>query len=204
MGQNNRGHSLHAFTREGDFIPTLYVVGQIKAKGDLVGIRLEEVAWSELKPNTLGLKFVPDDYDPNGPVHVQITPFHKPLESDGQYKNVAIESQEGNIHLEVVRLKRKDELSFAAEIDNTGNIDTDVKMAILNTAGQFSADPNDLETGTLLKENLNFNDNDFASLTRTLNKVIKNYKNNVTLNLADVGKCKKVSDVIKLVKEKTQ
>lgn len=95
-------------------------------------------------------------------------------------------------------------LSSSLEISSLGNIDTDIKRAILNTAGQFSANPNDLQTGTLLKENLNFNDNDFASLTRKLNKVIKSYKNNVTLNLADVSKCKKVSDVIKLVKDKTQ
>jgi hypothetical protein len=93
-------------------------------------------------------------------------------------------------------------LSSALEIGNSGNIDTDVKRAILNTAGQFSADPSDLNSGTLLKENLNFNDNDFASLTRALNNVIKNYKNNITLNLSDVSKCKKVSDIIKLVKDK--
>lgn len=113
MGQNNRGHSLHAFTKEEDFIPTLYVIGQIKAKGDLAGIKLDEVAWSEQKPDTLGLKFIPDDYDPNGPVHIQITPFHKVLKSDGQYKNVVIESQQGNIHLEVENLKRGEKPSFA-------------------------------------------------------------------------------------------
>ena len=113
MAQNNGGHSLHAFTKEGDFIPTLYVVGQIKAKGDLVGIKLDEVVLSEHKPDTLGLKFVPDDYDSSGPVHVQIIPFHKILKSDGQYKNVVIESQQGNIHLEVERLKRGEKPSIA-------------------------------------------------------------------------------------------
>ncbi len=105
MGQNNGGHSLHAFTKEGDFIPTVYVVGQIKAKGDLVGIKLIEFGWSEQKDDTLGLKFVPDDYDSNGPVNLQITPFQKTLKSDGQYKNVVIESQQGKIHLEVERFK---------------------------------------------------------------------------------------------------
>ena len=113
MALSNRGHSLHAFTMEGDFIPTLYVAGQIKAKGDLVGIGLDEVAWSEEKPDTLGLKFVPDDYDSNGPVHVQIIPFHKVLKSNGQYKNVVIESHQGNIHLEVERLKRGEKPAFA-------------------------------------------------------------------------------------------
>lgn len=113
MQQNNGGHSLHAFTKDGDFIPTLYVVGQIKAKGDIVGIRLDEVAWSEQKPDTLGLKFVPDDYDSNGSTQVQITSFHKKLKSDGQYKNVVIESQQGSIHLEVERLKRGENPSFA-------------------------------------------------------------------------------------------
>ena len=113
MAQNNRGHSLHAFTKEEDLIPTLYVVGQIKAKGELVGIKLDEVGWSEQKADTLGLKFVPDDYDSNGPVFVQITAFHKILKSDGQYKNVIIESHQGNILLEVERVKRGEQPSFA-------------------------------------------------------------------------------------------
>jgi hypothetical protein len=117
MGQNNGGHSLYAFTMEGDFIPTLYVVGQIKAKGDLVGILLDEVGWSEQKPDTLGLKFVPDDYDSNGPVHIQITPFHKILKPDDRYKNVVIESKQGNIHLEVKKLKRGENPLF----DNGGS-----------------------------------------------------------------------------------
>jgi len=112
MGQNNRGHSLHAFTKERDFIPTLYIVGQIKATGDLVGIKLVEVPWSEQKPDTLGLKFVPDDYNSNGSVYIQIEPFQKALKSDGQYKNVVIESQLGNIHLEVERLKCGQNPSF--------------------------------------------------------------------------------------------
>lgn len=112
MEPNNRGHSLYAFTREGDFIPTLYIVGQIKAKGDLVGIKLDKVALSEQKKDTLGLKFVPDDYDPNGSAHVQIMPFHKPLKSDAQYKNVVIESQQGNIYLEVKRHKRGENPPF--------------------------------------------------------------------------------------------
>jgi hypothetical protein len=106
MQQNNGGHSLHAFIMEGDFIPTLYVMGQIKAKGDFVGVKLNEVALSEQKPDTLGLKFMPDDYDPNGAAHLQITPYHKILNSDSQYKNVVIESQQGNISLEVKRYKR--------------------------------------------------------------------------------------------------
>lgn len=112
MQHNNGGHSLYAFTREGDFIPTLYIVGQIKAKGDIVGIKLDEVALSEQKKDSLGLKFVPDDYDSNGPAHIQITPYHKLLKSDGQYKNVVIESHQENIQLEVERLKRGQKPSF--------------------------------------------------------------------------------------------
>lgn len=113
MQQNNGGHSLHAFTMEGDFIPTLYIIGRIKAKGDLVGIKLDEVALSEQKPDTLGLKFVPDDYNPNGSAHLQITPYHKILDSAGQYKTVVIESQQGNISLEAKRYKRGEKPSFA-------------------------------------------------------------------------------------------
>lgn len=113
MEQINRGHSLYAFTKEEDFIPTLYVDGQIKAKGDFVGIELVEVPWSEQKIDTLGLKFIPDEYDPKGPTLIQITPFHKILKSDGQFKNVVIESQEGNIHLDVERVKRGEKPSYA-------------------------------------------------------------------------------------------
>ena len=113
MEQYNGGHSLYAFTNEGDFIPTLYVVGQIKAAGDLVGIKLEEVPWSEQKTDTLGLKFVPDDYDLNGPVNIQITPFNKTLTSDAQFKNVVIESQQGNIHLKVERFKIQKKTSLS-------------------------------------------------------------------------------------------
>jgi len=117
MGQNNGGYSLQAFTNEGDFIPTLYVVGQIKATGELIGIKLDEVPWSEQKPDTLGLKFVPDDYNSKGPVNIQIKPFQKRLKSDREYKFVVIESQQGNIYLEVDRHKRGKKLSF----DNGGS-----------------------------------------------------------------------------------
>lgn len=101
MEQNDRGHSLHAFINEEDSNLTLHVVGQIRAKGDFVGIKLIEVPLSEAKPGTLVLKFDPDNYDPNGITPIQITPFNKKLTSVGQYKNVVIESQQGNIYLEL-------------------------------------------------------------------------------------------------------
>jgi hypothetical protein len=113
MQQNNEGHSLHAFTMERDFIPTLYVVGQIKAKGDLVGIKLDDIKSSAPNSDTLRLKFIPDDYDPDGAVHLQITPYHKIVKLGGQYKKVIIESQQGTILLEVERVKRGEKPSFA-------------------------------------------------------------------------------------------
>lgn len=102
-------HSLVAFTRAKDFIPTLYVVGQIKAKGELVGIHLEEVNWSEAKENTLVLKFVPDDYDPKGPTHVRITNFDKIL-AGKHYEKVIIQSKQGNIELIVEHVPRSSNL----------------------------------------------------------------------------------------------
>lgn len=93
-------------------------------------------------------------------------------------------------------------LSSALEISSNGNIDIDVKRAVLNTAGKFTTNPNALDNETLLKENLNFNDNDFASLTRTLNNILKIYNSNNVLNLTEVSKCKKVKDVILITKAK--
>lgn len=113
MKNIDRGHSLHAFTKEEDSTPTLYVVGQIKAKGDFVGIELIEIPFSEQKPHTIGLQFMPDEYDPNGPASMEITPFNKTLNTYEQYNTVVIESQQGYIHLEVERVKTGEKLSYA-------------------------------------------------------------------------------------------
>ncbi len=107
MGQNYSSYSLQAFTNEEDFIPTIYFVGQIKANGDFVGIKLNEVVKTENKPDTLDLrKLVPDNYDPNGSKHLQITPFHKIPLSVWQYRFVVIESQYGNLNLVIEKLER--------------------------------------------------------------------------------------------------
>lgn len=104
MAKKIEPHSLMAFTKDLDFIPTLYVIGQIRSNGEFVGVKLDEVQWSEKPEDTLVLRFTPDNFDPQGPSHIQISPFHKILKSQDQYKIVLIESKQGNIQLEVQKI----------------------------------------------------------------------------------------------------
>ncbi|MGI8583153.1 MAG: hypothetical protein ACR2KX_13200 [Chitinophagaceae bacterium] len=104
--QTQQGHTLMAWTKEGDFIPTLYIQGEISTNGEKVLVELKEKNSKERVSQELLLEFSHDVYDPAGKSKLKIKNYEKKLKSDDEYMTVNIASSKGNIKLNVERKPR--------------------------------------------------------------------------------------------------
>ena len=94
-------NTIKAYTKEGDFVPTLYVDGEITTNGEEPLVGLEEADSQGINPKILLLTQSPDVYDPNGKSLLRVRNFSKALSSNDQYTSVSIEGRKGNIDLDV-------------------------------------------------------------------------------------------------------
>lgn len=106
MQSNNQKHTLHAWTKEGDFVPTLYIQGEITINDEKPIVNLKEVDPQGLVPQILLLKFSLDVYDPHGMSLLRITDYSKPLKTDDDYVSVTIQSEKEEIKLYVEHRER--------------------------------------------------------------------------------------------------
>lgn len=104
--QTQQGHTLMAWTKEGDFIPTFYIQGEISTNGEKVLVDLKEKIPPGIVSQELLLEFTPDVYDPAGKSKLRINNYEKKLKSDDEYMTVNIASSKGNIQLNVERKPR--------------------------------------------------------------------------------------------------
>ena len=106
MQTTTQTHSLQAFTVEGDFIPTLYVEGEIPTNGEkpVVEMGIHEPQGNDA--NELVLYFQIDVYNPSGSGKLRIKDFSKPMKHSGEYNSVRITTQKGDIVLKVVEKNR--------------------------------------------------------------------------------------------------
>jgi hypothetical protein len=79
---------------------------------------------------------------------------------------------------------------------------SETKQIILNIAGEFSTKPDDLKDSILLKDNLNYRDDDFSLLQSQLDQLVKKYKSSASVSSDETNKCKTVGDCTKLVNAK--
>ncbi|HEY5371521.1 MAG TPA: hypothetical protein VIJ75_21255 [Hanamia sp.] len=80
---------------------------------------------------------------------------------------------------------------------------SETKQIILNISGDFSTKPDDLNDSTLLKDNLNFGDDEFSLLQTQFDTLVKKYKSSASVTSGETNKCNTVGDCAKLVSSKT-
>jgi hypothetical protein len=106
MESINQKHTLQAWTQEGDFVPTLYIQGEIPTNGEKPMVELQEVVPQGINPQILLLEFSIDVYDPNGKSLLRIVNYSKSLNTFNDYNSVTIQARKGEIILEVKHRER--------------------------------------------------------------------------------------------------
>ena len=83
-----------------------------------------------------------------------------------------------------------------------GDTDLKIKAIILFVAGNHTTDPATLPGSKELVKNLKYGDDEFRILRLQLNRLLTELAKS-SVSMAEVKKCEKVSDVVKLVASKT-
>jgi hypothetical protein len=99
-------HNLQAWTKEGDFVPTLYIEGEINTNGEKPVVNLVEAVPQGIVPQNLLLNFTIDVYDPSGNSRLAISNYSKSLSTEDEYSTITINAQKGDITLKVEKRKR--------------------------------------------------------------------------------------------------
>jgi len=88
--------------------------------------------------------------------------------------------------------------------DENSNVITKTKKIILIIAGDFNSEPNLLQDEINLKDNLNYQDDEFSILQMRLNKLVKQYKDSASVDEDETNDCETVGDCVELVQSKVE
>lgn len=88
--------------------------------------------------------------------------------------------------------------------DESSNIVTKTKKIILYIAGDFTSDPGELQNEIDLKDELNYQDDEYSILQMRLNKLVKEYNDDESIDEDETNECDTVGDCVKLVQSKVE
>lgn len=88
--------------------------------------------------------------------------------------------------------------------DESSNIVTKTKKIILYIAGDFTSDPDELQNEIDLKDELNYQDDEYSILQMRLNKLVKEYNDDESIDEDETNECDTVGDCVKLVQSKVE
>lgn len=88
--------------------------------------------------------------------------------------------------------------------DESSNIVTKTKKIILYIAGDFTSDPGELQNEIDFKDELNYQDDEYSILQMRLNKLVKEYNDDESIDEDETNECDTVGDCVKLVQSKVE
>lgn len=88
--------------------------------------------------------------------------------------------------------------------DESSNIVTKTKKIILYIAGDFTSDPEELQNEIDLKDELNYQDDEYSILQMRLNKLVKEYNDDESIDEDETNDCDTVGHCVKLVQSKVE